>query len=232
MIFGENKKFMKNLNMLLTDFSTKLLNFLIETEQISSECEEEKWDVLYQKFNIWREQYLIKSEEINLYGVDGWYMDLYISEFLCPLEMWEKFDIYIYIMTLVSWMESFDDDDYRFYRNQNFAETLHSEFNFEDYSEERLFTLTKKNLIKELEERYTESYDRFCYYKTERNNNPVVVKKLEEQYPRFTEYIQYLKKTLKNCISIRINEFGNDEKVWYFIKDKNKIYSILIGDFM
>lgn len=232
MIFGENKKFMKNLTMLLTDFSSKLLNFLIETEQISSECEAEKWDVLYQKFNIWREQYMIKSEEINLYGIDGWYMDLYISEFFCPPEMWKKFDIYIYIMTLVSWLKSFDNDDYKFYRNQNFEETLQSHFNFEDYSEERLFTLSKKNLIKELEERYTQSHDRFCYYKTERNNNPVVVKKLEGQYPEFNDYIQYLKKTLKNCISIRINEFGNDENVWYFIKDKNKIYLILIEDFM
>lgn len=75
--------------------------------------------------------------------------------------------------------------------------------------------------------------NRFEDYKTSRENNPRVIKKLMPQYSRFLEYIFNCRKYLREADIIRINKFGPgyDEFSWYFIIDAEGVSTVLLSGF-
>lgn len=210
------------------DLSKKISTFLLDKEQISG-SDLEKWEALFQKIAAWKEQYLIKSEKITLYGVDGWYMDSVIEEFRYAGDSGQNLEEYLYRLVLIDWTIDFDSGDFGFYKNMDFGMDFDVDFHL---NMEQCVTLKKEELIEELREQYQKSSRRFLFYEKDKGRNPKVVEKLKPQYPIYLGYIHWFEHNLGDCDVVRVNEFGDDITVWYFIRDKAKIYLISVRDFL
>lgn len=210
------------------EFGKKISNFLLDKEQISG-SDLEKWEALFQKIAAWKDQYLVKSEEITLYGVDGWYMDSVIEEFSYAGDSGQNLEEYLYRLMLIDWTIDFESGDFGFYKNMDFDVDFDVDFHL---SREQCVRLKKEELIEELREQYQKSSRRFLLYQKDKGRNLKVVEKLKPQYPIYLRYIQWFQRNLGDCDVVRVNEFGHDITVWYFIKDKAKIYLISVRDFL
>ena len=202
-----------------------MLSFLMNSECFADLNTFEKGNKIISKICEWKETYLMQSEKITLYGVDGWYLNIFTGDYSCPNDR-ENFVNYLYKIMLINWTMDFDQDEWERYKKIPLEEELKYEF---IYPVERCINLSKEEFIEELEERYEKSYYRFQYCKS---NNPKVISRLELEYPKCVSYIDFLKSNLNDIRIVRVNDFGHDEDVWYFVEEQRKIHLILIQDFM
>ena len=61
------------------NFGHYLLNFISDRVKISGQSNSDKWSLLFQKIEEWKKQYFISSELVEIFGVNGWYVDLEFS---------------------------------------------------------------------------------------------------------------------------------------------------------
>lgn len=62
--------------LFVNDFGQYLLNFLADRAEITGHSNSEKWNLFFEKVEGWKNQFFISSEPVELYGVNGWYVDL------------------------------------------------------------------------------------------------------------------------------------------------------------
>lgn len=214
---------------LFTDhYGNELLGFLARQKLASEPGNSEKWERFFKKAEKWKKQYLISSEAIEIYGVNGWYVDFTFSQFQNPADTERNMEEYAAILFLTTWFLSMDNDDLEFYKNSDFSETVRDQF---DYSKEECAHMVISQLMEEWKDIYERSYERFQYYKhCSKSSNPEVIAWIETQYPKLLNYMDHFGTGPQDYGVLRLNSFGRDEDIRYFIKDRSATYSIWIRE--
>ena len=70
--------------LFVNNFGQYLLNFLADRAEITGQSNSEKWNLFFEKVEGCKNQFFISSEPVELYGVNGWYVDLEFSRFRRP----------------------------------------------------------------------------------------------------------------------------------------------------
>lgn len=185
----------------------------------SPKSEFENWNKFLDSIDTWKTDYLISSDKFTLNGVSGWYWEASYWKFIACKEV-----EYVPIILLICWLISFD--------NEEFVAYTMKEITIEEVTLDSLTILTKDDFFDELTDQYQKSFKNFENYLKGENTNPIVIEKFTAEYPRFINYYNNLKNSLRECSVFRINGLENDENVWYFLKEDNYMHIILIQDFM
>ena len=185
----------------------------------------ENWERLFHSIEIWKTKYLADSRKFTLSGVTGWYWDFSYVKFIGI-----KDEDYIPMISFLCWYMDLDKEECDSYKNQKFLDSLQTEILLEADS---LTHLTTDCFLEELSDQYQRSCKRFeTYVEDYGRANQKVVEELTPQYPRFLNFFQELKNDLQECKIVRINDWGQDENVWYFIEDVDDTHVIRIQDFV
>ena len=213
---GDSKK-LDNYNILLENFLTAFYD--------SGKSDSENWTKLFCSINTWKTKYMVSSDHYTLYGVFGWYLNLFYCKFIA-----DEAKDYLPVLSFINWSMDFADGDYEFYKNQRFFDTLLCEVLPKENS---LTEFTRNRFLEELSDQYQKSHKRFEHYVNAKDvsTNPKVIEKLTPEYPRFMKFLDGLKRDLPECRIFRINDLGEDGNVWYFIEEKEYTHIILLQDF-
>lgn len=221
--------YMSNQAIKIFDNYNNILERFLNAFYDSNKSDLENWNNFFSNIDTWKTKYLVSTDKFTLNGVSGWYLDLYHYKFITD----EATD-YLPIISLICWSIEFDNGDYGFFKNQSFFDTLIREILCEENSLTSLTKLTKDSFLDELSDQYQKSYKRFEHYvnNKEVSTNPKVIAKLTPEYPRFVEFLDAFKSDLQECRIFRINDLGEDENVWYFIKKDDYTHVMLLQDFV
>lgn len=215
--------------LFVNNYSQYLLNFLAAGVNIGGLCNSEKWKLIFEKIEDWKKQYLISSNTIELYGINGWYVDLEFSRFHCPDSMKSNIEDYVAIILLINLILYCDDDALEFecLINSDFEQYFHTHF---DYPVEECTRLSKTQFCDELQHIYHCSHDRFEYYaNVSKSNNPKVIEAMQIQYPVYLDQLEFFRHGLaEDCRILRMNSLGSDEDMWYLIIDDSDVFLISV----
>lgn len=208
-----------------------LLNFISDRVKIARQSNSDKWSLLFQKIGEWKKQYFISSEPVEIFGVNGWYVDLEFSRFRhLDLTVFQKQD-YAAVLLLIDLLNFCDEDamEYKCIEDTEFESYFHTGY---DYQAKEYAVLSNVEFCDELQRLYDSSFERFQYYEYESvSRNPKVVEKLKKQYPVFQSYLDFYENNLKeNSKVIRINSFGQDETVWYITSVDPTVFLISVRE--
>lgn len=108
--------------LFVNDFSQYLLNFLADRAEITGQSNSEKWNLFFEKVEGWMNQFFISSEPVELYGVNGWYVDLEFSRFRRPDGTEFQMEEYAAVLLLADLVISLDGDamEYECLKNTEF----------------------------------------------------------------------------------------------------------------
>ena len=124
-----NEKESLNVN----NFGHYMLDFISDRVKISGQSNSDKWSLLFQKIEEWKKQYFISSELVEIFGVNGWYVDLEFSRFRhMDLTVFQKQD-YVTILLLIDLLNSCDEDamEYKCIENTEFESYFHTGYDYQ-----------------------------------------------------------------------------------------------------
>ena len=222
-----NEKESLNVN----NFGHYMLDFISDRVKISGQSNSDKWSLLFHKIEEWKRRYFISSELVEIFGVNGWYVDLEFSRFRhMDLTVFQKQD-YVTILLLIDLLNSCDEDamEYKCIENTEFESYFHTGY---DYQTKECAVLSNVEFCDELQRLYDSSFERFQYYEYESvSKNPKVIEKLKKQYPVLQSYLDFYGNNLKESSKIiRINSFGQDETVWYIAAIDPTVFLISVRE--
>lgn len=250
----------KGIDSIFNDnFCTHLLDFLIQTDITASDFDT-RGQAFFGKLTEWSNDYLLKREVLQLYGINGWYFDITAMEFLVSFysTSQEELKEYLFKLFLICEFGALDDYDYHYYMrkyNEEFFEKYYPEFqklftgkeqmisDFEknicddfqfEFSNGCAVQLTKDIFIDELESYERNSKDRFLWYCSPENNsaNERVVEKLKDEYPKYHNVVVKLKADLDILQVFRINEHNCDNRMFYLVVRQDSVCLLAIKDFI
>lgn len=197
----------------------KYMNLLYDSNISVSE----NWDNFFGRIDTWKTKYLINSDKFRLYGVSGWWWEIFYCKFIACDEA-----DYIAIISLICWSIQFESCENTFYKNHSFLSLAENNFTVES-----LTNLTKDNFLDELSNMNQKSHKGFedyveCYEKT----YPIIIEKLTSEYQRFMKFFDDFKSDFQGGSVFRINDLGEDEIALYFIKEGDYTHVILMEDFV
>lgn len=212
------------------NYGNYLVDLLFRRKLIIGDCNPDKWCCLFNNIQKWKNQYLSLGESLEVISFQAWYIHIDFCKFSLPLDKNYDIEEVIAKIFMIIWSLDFADDDTEkgCYINQPFDEVFSTDFN---YPKEQCANLSKTDFINELLNIYNLSFDRFQHDKKHNNNSLEWEKKLEANYSKFKNYIQFFETTLHNEEIVRLNTFKLDEYLWYFIKTDTFVYVIQITDF-
>lgn len=217
--------------LFVNDFGQYLLNFLADRAEITGQSNSEKWNLFFEKVEGWKNQFFISSEPVELYGVNGWYVDLEFSRFRRPDGTEFQMEEYAAVLLLADLVISLDGDamEYECLKNTEFEKYFPVYY---DYPAEACAVLSNTQFCDELQNLYDRSFERFQYYVHQSvSRNPKVIEKLKTQYPVFAGYLAYFEQNLKESTKIvRLNSFGGEEEVWYMAPVESYVFLISVGE--
>ena len=153
-----NEKESLNVN----NFGHYMLDFISDRVKISGQSNSDKWSLLFQKIEEWKKQYFISSELVEIFGVNGWYVDLEFSRFRhMDLTVFQKQD-YVTILLLIDLLNSCDKDamEYKCIEDTEFESYFHTGY---DYQAKECAVLSNVEFCDELQRLYDRSFERFQY---------------------------------------------------------------------
>ena len=246
-------------NIFNDNFCAHLLNFLIRANMTTSDFDM-RGQALFGKLTEWRNDYLLKREVLQLYGINGWYFDITAMEFLVSFysASQEELEEYLFKLFLICEFGALDDYNYhRYMRKYNeeffgkyypefhklftgkeqiisdFEKNICDDFQFE-FSNGCAVQLTKDIFIDELESYERNSKDRFLWYCSPENNsvNERVIENLKDQYPKYHNVVARLKDDLDILEIFRINEHNCENRMFYLAVRQDSVCLLAIQDFM
>lgn len=218
------------------DGEKRILQYLRETELAGCNGDTARWKCLFEKYAHWKKNFLLWEGSTYIYGVNGWNVSMTVCKMNLPKLEQENWTEYLYKMTLLAVIS----DSYIDYTERDKLIEKGDEYNNLDilgsdyYSELGYAVLTKKQWISELLQLRQKSWKRYQIYKESHpaDYNPNYHQEMKENYPKFDSYLDYIQQNVKACEAVRLNDFGNDESVWYFAEEKDCFYVMLMSDSM
>ena len=234
------------------NFCTHLLDFLIE-EHISGKT-------FFEKIDAWNNTYVLKKENIELFGIEGWNFDVTLMEFLFDFYKATQQEIKNYILIMFLIHQFSDLSEYEYNRTfRTYDEEFFQEFNpafnelfsgkellisdFEknmcddfqyEFSNDCITQLTKDSFIQELENYEKDSSSRFSYYCNSPNTsgNYEIIARLKKEYPKYQNMITQLKNDEEILQVLRLNEHNCENATYYLIIRQNYTYFLVIEDYI
>lgn len=212
------------------NFSQYLLKFISERVEIAGQTNSDKWSLFFQKVVDWKKQFFISAEPVEIYGVNGWYVDLEFSRYRCLDYAMLQMEEYVAVLLMIELLISCDGDanEYKCIENTEFEDYFHIYYNLpaKEYA-----VLTNQQLCNELQHLYDSSFERFQHYiDWSGSENTKVIKTLKEQYPVFQGYLDFFRHNLKEGGKIiRLNSYERDES-WYIVPTESAVFLISVRE--
>lgn len=198
------------------DGEKRILYFLREQELVECSGDSARWKSLFDKCEGWRNKFLLWERKTYIFGVDGWYLYINICKMRLPDQEPEDWTDYLYRMTLLVVISDLEDTQRDILMKKgdehNNLDMLKSDF----YVDSGYTALTQEQLLSELIQRRQKSWKRYQGFTG--NSNPEFHKTMEMNYSHYDEILDFIRKHVKACQVVRMNEYGGDESVWYFVK--------------
>lgn len=211
------------------DAEEQILKFLREKELAGCKDDRARWISLFEKCEGWRENFLLWEERTYIGGVHGWNLSLDICKLRLPRLELENWTEYLYRMTLLLVVSNMDDGE----RNsviQNADRIGSLDYVCSDYYMNAGFTImTREQWLDEMKYLRQESWSMYQKFP---GNNPAYHRAMEKNYPRFDTALEYLEQNIKTCEVVRMNNYGGDESVWYFVRAQDCFYVMCVSDAM
>lgn len=216
----------------------EILQFISKEELFDTNTDSEIAKHFLNKTKEWKKWYYIKSETIRLYGILTWYFNISISEIYNLEEEWNNIHTFFIKLWLAQYYTETEMIDFQEEDDYTWIDRLKAEA-FESLEFHQCCQLSVKDFIKDLEEYYHTSLNRFeCEYKKSTRRNSNMVEKMELAYSNYQKYLTYFGENFKDYKIIRINKLGElieekyfTEMSWYFLFGKDKIYFVILSDF-
>lgn len=215
----------------VNDFSQYLLKFISDRVKIAGQSNSDQWRLFFQQVESWKNQCFISSEAVEIYGVNGWYVDLEFSRFQCLDSTVFQKEEYVAVLLFIDLLNSCDGDvsEYKCIENTEFEEYFYTYY---DFLAEECAVLSNLQFCDELQHLYDSSFERFQHYVHQSvSKNQKVIENLKKQYPVFQSYLDFFEYNLdENSDIIRLNSFGCDEDVWYIVSIDVTVFLISVKE--
>ena len=210
-----NMTMIKTFKALFSDegFKEAVEDLMANIEQINtSKSEEEKMN-LTECIEGWRKKYLRKTDAISIHGMMTRHIDVDIREFGRLAAEGEEWREYLLKILLIDCFMGFKDvHQCNQISSEEFIADMEYYFNFSN-------------------KQYSQFRDLY---------NADYVKRLDAEYPRFAEYINYFKNDLTDYSVVRINKLGECEgentnptqTAWYFVVTNENVHMLTLREFM
>lgn len=211
------------------DGENRILQFLRGQELAECDNDAARWILLLKKCESWRKEFLLWEKRTYINGVHGWHLNLAICKLRLPEKKSENWTEYLYRMTLLLVVSGMDEDERSSIAK---AGTLVDNLDIlcSDYFiNSDCSILTREQWLEEMKRLRRESWDQ---YRKSPGNNPAYHKAMEKNYPEFDAVLECLGQEIKACEAVKMNDYGGDESVWYFVKTEECFYILCVSDAM
>lgn len=219
---------LQNIN---SDFYTNYVNFL--KKETGQEKLELFWKELYECSVIWEKKYHINNRKYQLYGAYGFDMFWYVDEF--AFSDIKDNEQYLYILFFLSHFDGRTiKEEIQLLKEDNDNCDWTEIYMGNDIWEEpvpSVVLISENQFFEETLECIGRSLSRFKI-RNEKYINDEYEKEITPQYIGIGEFLSNLKNLKGKKKIIKINEFGNDVSVRYFIESNKIMYSIRIDEFL
>ena len=207
------------------EYGQRVMKFFMEKEGFLKKENKERWEEFFKKVQLWGKSYLEEKEEFELYGVNGWYLELSFWVISYQKDSPQEIEDYFYKVIFILWAFYFEKGEIGFYKNFNFTEEIQCCLNWQERENRGIFLDTK--WTEKIEMLYQKSWDRFQYCKKDENRKAA---EIELQYAEFQRYFSNFQKELKDCEMVCVNVLDDNGIFWYLAKNSNRFYLIQITD--
>ncbi|MDE7243981.1 MAG: hypothetical protein K2O18_08400 [Oscillospiraceae bacterium] len=209
------------------DAEERILRFLLEKELADSSDDTLRWLGLFEKCEQWRKQFLLWEDSTYINGINGWNLSIGVYKLHLPES--DDWTIYLYHMTLLAVVSGM-----RIGERTSLAEAGRKYHNFsavagDYYVNSGYVSLTREQWLEELTGLLKQSWENYQKFP---GTSPVYHREMKENYPKFNSILEHLAQDIKNCEAVRMNQYGGDETIWYFVKTSNCFYLISMNDSM
>lgn len=212
------------------DAEERILHFLKEKELAGCSDDSMRWLGLFAACEQWRKQFLLWEDGTYIDGIHGW--NLSMRAYKLRLPEGDDWTTYLYRMTLqavVSGMRvgertSMAEGGRKYHNFSSVATDYYVNGDYERF--------TREQWLEELAcllERSWEKYQKFP------GKNPAYHREMEENYPKFSSILEHLARDTQDtgvCEIVRMNQYGGDDTVWYFVKTGDFFYLMCLDDSM
>lgn len=222
------------------DFLINFISFL--KKETGQERLKLFWEELYKCSVVWEKKYHINYRTYHLYGVANvfdmfWFIDEFVFDDIKDLNQ------YLYILFFLSHFEGKSiKEQIKFWENDNVNCDWREIYIGNDVWDEWwdgqwdgqiscITQISESQFFNEITEYIEESLKRFKI-RNEKYKNDDYAKSIAWQYVEIQKYICYLKELEGEKKIIRINEFGHDVTVRYFIENRKKMFTIRVDEFL
>ena len=209
------------------DAEERILRFLREKELAGSSDDTLRWLALFEACEQWRKQFLLWEDRTYINGIHGW--NLIMGTYKLHLPERDDWTIYLYRMTLLVVVSGMSIGE-----RTSLAEAGRKHRNFsavatDYYVNGDYVSLTREQWLKELSGLLEQSWEKYQKFP---GTSPAYHREMEENYPKFNSILDYLAQDIKACEVVRMNQYGGDDTVWYFVKTSDCFYLMSLNDSM
>ena len=206
------------------DAEKRILRFLQEEELAGLEYDSARGRYLLERCTQWRRQFLLWEDNTYIDGIHGWNLNMSVYKLRLP-EM-NDWPIYLYRMTLLAVVSGMSVGE----RNclavgwRNFSTVADDYYVNGDY-----VSLTREQWLKELNSLVEHSWEKYQRFP---GTSSAYHREMEKNYPKFNSILDDLAQNIKACEVVRMNQFGGDDTIWYFVKTSDCFYLLSLSDSM
>ena len=212
------------------DADERILRFLREKELAGFSDDTQRWLGLFEACEQWRKQFLLWEGHTYIDGIHGWNVIMHAYKLRLPEA--DDWTTYLYRMTLLAIVGGM-----RIGERTSLAKAGREYHNFwavanDYYVNGDYVSLTREQWLEELAGLLKQSWENYQVYQRSPRANPAYLREMEKNYPKFNTILEYLERDTKDCEVVRMNQYGGDETVWYFVEAPNCFYLMSLKDSM
>lgn len=209
------------------DAEERVLRFLREKELTGCDDDTMRWLGLFEACERWRKRFLLWEDRTYVNGIHGW--NLCMSVYKLYLPDGDDWTAYLYRMTLLAVVSGMSIGE-----RTSLAEGGRRYHNFSSviddfYVNGAYISLTREQWLEELAGLLEQSWEE---YKKFPGTNPAYQREMERNYPKFDSILEHLAGDIKVCEAVRMNQYGGDDTVWYFVRTWDRFYLMSLNDSM
>ncbi len=212
------------------DAEERILHFLREKELAECHDDSMRWLGLFEACEQWRKQSLLWEDRTYINGIHGWNLSMGVYKLHLPEG--DDWNTYLYRMTLLAVVSgmcvgertSMVEGGRKYHNFSSVASDYYVNGDYESFTRERWL----EELAGLLEQSW-EKYQKFP------GTNPAYHREMERNYPKFHSMIEHLAQDTRDaraCEIVRMNQYGGDDTVWYFVRTEDCFYLMCLDDSM
>lgn len=210
-----------------TDAEKRILCFLLERELVECGDDTLRWLSLFELCEQWGKDFLLWEDHTYVDGIHGWNLSMRVYKLCLPKG--EDWTTYLYRMTLLAVIRGMSIGERTSLaeggrRYNNFSAVAGDYYTNGDYA-----GLTREQWLEELAGLLECSWKKYQKFP---GRNPAYHREMEENYPKFCSILEHLAQDTKACEVVRMNQYGGDDTVWYFVRAQDFFYLMMLDDSM